>query len=124
MVSPGRHHPVRSIKGCCRDILLMSRPPFLIRGRENAYARSGVVEGGESAGASGGDVFIQAGYPGHAVIVVDVAKDRQGHKVFLLAQSYMPAQDMQILRNPELRALGPWYDANFGAILRTPEWTF
>src|SRR5262245_52635197 len=37
MVSPGRHHPVRSIKGCCRDILLMSRPPLLIRGGENAH---------------------------------------------------------------------------------------
>jgi len=72
----------------------------------------------------GGDVFIQAGYPGHAVIVVDVAKDREGHRVFLLAQSYMPAQDMQILRNPENGALGPWYDSNFGSVLRTPEWTF
>ena len=72
----------------------------------------------------GGDVFIQAGYPGHAVIVVDVARNREGRKVFLLAQSYMPAQDMQILRNPEGGTLGPWYDANFGAVLRTPEWTF
>jgi hypothetical protein len=72
----------------------------------------------------GGDIFIQPGYPGHAVIVVDVARDREGRKVFLLAQSYMPAQDMQILRNPESRTLSPWYDANFGSVLRTPEWTF
>jgi hypothetical protein len=74
-----------------------------------------------------GDVFIQGGSPGHAVIVVDLAADRRtGEKVFLLAQSYMPAQDIQILRNPGRERLGksPWYAVAFGATLATPEWTF
>lgn len=49
-----------------------------------------------------GDVFIQGGFPGHAVIVVDMARNpRTGEKVFLLAQSYMPAQDMAYLEKPE-----------------------
>ena len=40
-----------------------------------------------------GDVFIQGGHPGHAVIVVDIAvHPKTKKKVFLLAQSYMPAQ--------------------------------
>ena len=48
-----------------------------------------------------GDVFIKGGSPGHAVIVVDVAIYTQtGKKVFLLAQSYMPAQQIHILVNP------------------------
>lgn len=72
-----------------------------------------------------GDVFIQPGHPGHAVIVVDFAVSRQGgRKVFLLAQSYMPAQELQVLANPDDARLSPWYAADFAAELRTPEWTF
>ena len=71
-----------------------------------------------------GDVFIQGGSPGHAVIVVDVALNQAGKKVFLLAQSYMPAQEIQVLKNPQSGSLGPWYSTDFGAVLKTPEWTF
>ena len=72
-----------------------------------------------------GDVFIKGGFPGHAVIVVDMAVNRKsGKKLFILAQSYMPAQDMHILRNPENRKLSPWYQIDFGPKLRTPEWVF
>lgn len=69
-----------------------------------------------------GDVFIQGGSPGHAVIVMDVAENRSGKKIFLLAQSYMPAQNIHILKNPA--AATPWYDADFGRKLYTPEWVF
>lgn len=72
-----------------------------------------------------GDIFIQGGSPGHAVIVVDMATDRKmGRRVFLLAQSFMPAQDVHILKNPGHPAMSPWYDVDFGSRLRTPEWTF
>lgn len=72
-----------------------------------------------------GDVFIKGGSPGHAVIVVDVARNKEtGEKIFLLAQSYMPAQEIQVLKNPNDPTIGPWYSANFGEVLYTPEWTF
>lgn len=72
-----------------------------------------------------GDVFIQGGSPGHCVIVVDMAEDKKtGKKLFLLAQSYMPAQDIQILINPSNEKIGPWYDLDFGETLITPEWQF
>ncbi len=71
-----------------------------------------------------GDVFIRGGSPGHAVIVVDVAENTAGQKVFLLAQSYMPAQEIQILKNPNDPALSPWYSIDFGEKLETPEWVF
>lgn len=54
-----------------------------------------------------GDVFIQGGSPGHAVIVVDMAVNEGGKKVYLLAQSYMPAQDTQVLTNPMDDYLSP-----------------
>jgi hypothetical protein len=71
-----------------------------------------------------GDVFIQAGSPGHAVIDVDVAVNNKGEKVFMLAQSYMPAQETQILRNNNDRSMSPWYSASFSGTLQTPQWTF
>jgi hypothetical protein len=71
-----------------------------------------------------GDVFIRGGSPGHAVIVVDMAENSGGEKVFLLAQSYMPAQEIQILKNPNDAALSPWYSTSFGERLNTPEWGF
>ncbi|MBD1397000.1 DUF4846 domain-containing protein [Pontibacter sp. JH31] len=72
-----------------------------------------------------GDVFIKGGSPGHAVIVMDMAvHDQTGEKLFLLAQSYMPAQEIQILKNPMNPSISPWYSANFSGPLLTPEWTF
>ena len=71
-----------------------------------------------------GDVFIQGGSPGHAVIIVDMAQDATGRKVFLLAQSYMPAQDVHVLKNPTGKRLSPWFAVPQGETLRTPEWTF
>lgn len=71
-----------------------------------------------------GDVFIRGGSPGHAVIVVDVAVNpKTNEKVFMLAQSYMPAQEIQVLKNP-IDDLSPWYSTDFVGSLQTPEWTF
>lgn len=61
-----------------------------------------------------GDVFIKGGSPGHCFIVMDVVENSQHKKLFLLAQSFMPAQNIQILqyRSPwfsmELKS-GIWY---------------
>ena len=72
-----------------------------------------------------GDVFIQGGSPGHAVIVIDVAINKTtDQKVFMLAQSYMPAQETQILINPRYSELGVWYSSDFENTLITPEWNF
>jgi hypothetical protein len=71
-----------------------------------------------------GDVFIKGGSPGHAIIVMDIAVSAENKKVFLLAQSYMPAQDIHILKNPTNAQLSPWYSTDFGDILETPEWDF
>jgi hypothetical protein len=71
-----------------------------------------------------GDVFIQGGFPGHAILVVDVAENTEGERVFMVAQSYMPAQDIHILKNEGQTGTSPWYPADFGGTLQTPEWTF
>lgn len=73
-----------------------------------------------------GDVFIKGGSPGHAVIVVDMAVNtKTNKKVFMIAQSYMPAQDIHILINKNKPTFSPWYDLEETAEhIYTPEWTF
>ncbi len=51
-----------------------------------------------------GDVFIKGGSPGHCFIVMDVVENAQHKKLFLLAQSFMPAQNLQILQYRS-----PWF---------------
>jgi hypothetical protein len=69
-----------------------------------------------------GDVFIKGGYPGHVVIIVDKCINSEGKVKFMLAQSYMPAQEIEILNGQEDG--NPWYDADFGEDLITPEYPF
>lgn len=90
-----------------------------------------------------GDVFIKGGFPGHAVLVADMVENPDtGEKRFLLLQSYMPAQNIHVLRNLHMAGGGakkteglnprnesaadgsPWYPAAFDGELITPEWTF
>jgi hypothetical protein len=72
-----------------------------------------------------GDVFIKAGAPGHAEIVVDMAVNKQtGQKIFLLAEGYMPAQDTHIVLNPVKNVFGPWYELNDDKEVVTATWTF
>lgn len=71
-----------------------------------------------------GDVFVIGGSPGHAVIVVDMAENELGEKIFMLAQSYMPAQQTQLLINPNDKGISPWYRIKGDEQLVTPEWTF
>ncbi len=73
-----------------------------------------------------GAVFIQTRNPyGHAVTVMDMAFNAQTKDtVFLLSQSYMPAQDIHILVNPMNEDLSPWYSIHSAPEIKTPEWTF
>jgi hypothetical protein len=71
-----------------------------------------------------GDVFVRGGFPGHAMMVVDVAVNKRGNKVFMLAQGYQPAQDMHVVINPMDEKLSPWYEITDAEKIVTPEWEF
>lgn len=71
-----------------------------------------------------GDVFVQGGFPGHAMIVVDVAVNEKGKKIFMLVQGYQPAQDIHVVVNPLNDTLSPWYEITEGEEIITPEWRF
>lgn len=72
-----------------------------------------------------GDVLIKGGSPGHCVLVMDIAVNSSGKTIYLLAQSYMPAQNIHLLKNPMDSDLSPWYELkNDNSFIYTPEWTF
>jgi hypothetical protein len=72
-----------------------------------------------------GDVLVKGGAPGHAEIVADMAIDRKtGKKIFMLVESYMPAQDAHILLNPLKPSLGPWYELGDEKTISTATWIF
>lgn len=72
-----------------------------------------------------GDVFIHGGSPGHAIIIVDMAINKKtGEKLFMTAQSYMPAQQIHVLRNDNEKNISPWYKVGVGSLLETPEYIF
>lgn len=72
-----------------------------------------------------GDVIIKGGFPGHAVLVADVVEHpRAGERRFLLIQSFMPAQDMHVLKGRDTPDGTPWYRLEPGQPFVTPEWTF
>lgn len=60
-----------------------------------------------------GDVFVYAARPGkkygHAVMVVDVAKNSDGKTVFMLAEGNTPARDMHLLSNWQNPFRSPWF---------------
>ena len=72
-----------------------------------------------------GDFFVRS-YPdsvGHAITVVDVVVNQTNNKkMYMLSQSYMPAQETHILINPQNGSV--WYTLDEFNDIVTPEWSF
>jgi hypothetical protein len=65
-----------------------------------------------------GDFFVLGGSPGHAVLVLDVARNPEGRRVALLGQGFIPAQDFHVL-SPGRD--GPWFSLEAEEVA-TPYW--
>ena len=74
--------------------------------------------------ASIGDVFIKGGSPGHAMMIVDMAINSKGQKIYLLLQGFMPAQSIHVVKNLEDTHLSPWFLFENQSSINTPDWTF
>jgi len=72
----------------------------------------------EPAQVSPGDFFILPGNPGHVVLVLDVATSGS-RRVALLGQSFMPAQNAQVLRSA---SGSPWFPLDLQQEVDTPFW--
>lgn len=89
------------------------RNVFLVCNTGSVYAETAVrkpkdVQAGDVFVAHAGLRWWTQGKLGHAVIVVDAAKDKKGRTAVLIAEGNTPARSIHILRNPNpLR--NPWY---------------
>jgi hypothetical protein len=93
-----------------------------------AYANTGSLARDTEPVAAGdlqpGDFVVQPGAPGHAVLVLDLARAPDGRRALLLGQGYMPAQSFHVLRpGPRPGGEGAWFVVEPGALaLDTPFW--
>ena len=66
-----------------------------------------------------GDFLASGGSPGHAVLLVDLARDGAGRTCALIAQGYMPAQTAHVM-SPG--GDDPWFRLDDSAPIDTPFW--
>jgi hypothetical protein len=118
LVAYQKEPPPQSTRQSLNDFLELV---FLYCGTYSLYVETFTVDIMEM---TVGDMFVKPGAPGHAMLVVDMAKNKQGEKVFLLAQSYMPAQNIHIVKNRSNNPGDPWYRLEDLQTIDTPEWTF
>ena len=52
-----------------------------------------------------GDLFVDPGSPGHAVILLDIAESPDGRRAALVGQGFMPAQELHIVHDTTDRVL-------------------
>lgn len=78
----------------------------------------------EAAPLEAGDVFVDPGSPGHAVVLLDIAESPDGRRVGLVGQGYMPAEEMHVLgAGPPTTLSGVWFVLpGPGGQLATPSW--
>ena len=70
-----------------------------------------------------GDILLKGGYPGHAVLILDEVSNAKGKQLYLLGQSYMPAQSFHVLYAPGKKK-NSWFSFPRKGQIKTPEWTF
>jgi hypothetical protein len=66
-----------------------------------------------------GDFLIHGGSPGHAVVILDLARDASGTVRALIGQGYMPAQDLHVLRGSDGSA---WFELRENRAVAIPLW--
>ncbi|MGJ8667487.1 MAG: DUF4846 domain-containing protein [Patiriisocius sp.] len=71
-----------------------------------------------------GDMLIKPGSPGHVIMIVDIAENSDGNRLFIFAQGNTPAQSVHLLKNPNDTSISPWYELEMNAYLEIPTYYF
>lgn len=74
------------------------RAVFMWAGTLSLEAYDTVVADGDPAP---GDLLVKPGSPGHAVVLLDVARSKAGETWVLVGEGYMPAQDFHVELGPD-----------------------
>ncbi|GEQ87083.1 hypothetical protein ULMS_25910 [Patiriisocius marinistellae] len=71
-----------------------------------------------------GDMLIKPGSPGHVIMIVDIAENRDGNRLFIFAQGNTPAQSVHIIKNPNDTSISPWFELEMNGFLEIPTYYF
>lgn len=69
-----------------------------------------------------GTIIVKPGSPGHCCIIIDEATRRDSTKVYKLAEGFMPAQSIYVLKNPVDGS--PWHALKEGEPVHTASYHF
>lgn len=71
-----------------------------------------------------GDMLIVGGFPGHIIMIADIAENVNGERQFLLIQGNTPAQSIHMLKNLDDTSISPWYNLEINSEISVPGFTF
>ena len=71
-----------------------------------------------------GDMLIIGGFPGHVVMIADMATNENNEQLFLLIQGNTPAQSIHLLKNLDDTSISPWYKLQLNSEIYVPGFTF
>ena len=71
-----------------------------------------------------GDMLIIGGFPGHVIMIADIAQNDQGERLFLFIQGNTPAQSIHLLKNLDDTSISPWYKLQLNSEIYVPGFTF
>jgi len=71
-----------------------------------------------------GDMLVDPGSPGHAVMLLDVAESPNGERVALIGQGFMPAQTFHVLAPERGHGRAGWFllPKQTSGVVKTPSW--
>jgi len=71
-----------------------------------------------------GDILLDPGFPGHTIMVVDVARNSDGKQKVMFVQGSTPAQSPHIITRGFVFDRSVWYPINKSGTIKTPIWNF
>jgi hypothetical protein len=95
---------------------------FMYSGTQSLFDELPTVNASEELEV--GDMLIYPGSPGHIVMIVDMAVNSEGKKLFILAQGNTPAQNVHLLKNLNDSSINPWYELELNQYLEIPTYYF
>ena len=63
-----------------------------------------------------GDILITAGSPGHVVLISGACDNKNGDRLFLITEGFMPTQLIHLLKNPYQNDISPWYSFDVNSL--------
>jgi hypothetical protein len=71
-----------------------------------------------------GDLLVDPGSPGHAVVLLDVATSDSGERIGLIGQGFMPAQTFHVLSPERGHGRAGWFSLPMqpSGFVKTPSW--